>query len=196
MKKAMSSWLERVTYARDPVFNQTETQIKDVLLGTTAPHPEVATTGQTLDDGALEIIGIGPAAGSTIAPGAKVDLHVYFHVVRPTEQVYRFLLSVWPVDTSQFKPTDAAPTTIARSTSRPTANGFFASSHWHAGEYIRERFTLQIPAGFTGDGLVLGLVATGTNGKKAAATGAAPANDPDTLVLGVLPMGSQRPHRP
>ena len=178
------------------MFNQTETQIKDVLLGTTAPHPEVATADQTLDDGALEIVGIGPATGSTIAPGAKVDLHVYFHVTRPTEQVYKFLLSVWPVDTNQFKPTDAAPATVIRSSSRATANGFFASSHWHAGEYIRERFTLQIPGGWTGDGLVLGLVATDTGGKKAAATGPAPSNDAATLVLGVLPMGSQASHHP
>ena len=46
-------------------------------------------------------------------------------------------------------------------------------------------------------GLALGLVATDTAGAKAKATGAAPANDPATIVLGVLPFrGSSAPPEP
>jgi arylsulfatase A-like enzyme len=196
MKTRMKAWLERVTYARDPEFNQAITQVRDVLL-TGPPTPAVATTGQTLDDGKLEILGIGPEDGKQLAAGAKVDVHVYFRVKEPTTEVYRFQLSVWPVDAAHFVPTDATPGQITRSSMHATANGFFSSDRWHAGEYIRERFTLQIPTDWKGDALVLGLAVTDRAGNKVKATGAAPANDPQTMVLGVLPFqGSSAPAQP
>jgi choline-sulfatase len=185
MKSALDAWLERVVYARDADFNQANERIKDVLLGTTAPHPQVETSGQTLDSGKLQIIGIG--ADGKLAPGAKVDLHVYFRVNERTSEQYRFLLAMWPVDPATWKSTDAAPATMVRSQLRATAEGFFTSERWREHEYIRERFSMTIPADFKG-GIAVGLVAVDGTGKKAQATGDSPANDPELIVLGVLPL--------
>src|SRR4030095_13073204 len=52
MKTALESWLERVVYARDARFNQANKHVADLVLPT-PPKPEVATAGQTLDDGKL-----------------------------------------------------------------------------------------------------------------------------------------------
>ena len=52
-----------------------------------------------------------------------------------------------------WKPTDATPPQVARSSLRATVDGFFASDRWHVGEHIREKFTLQIPVDWKGDGI-------------------------------------------
>ena len=46
---------------------------------------------------------------------------------------------------------------------------------------------MTIPADFKG-GIAVGLVAVDATGKKAQATGDSPANDPELIVLGVLPL--------
>jgi hypothetical protein len=75
---------------------------------------------------------------------------------------------------------------MVRSPMRATADGFFATDRWREHELIRERFSLTIPGDWKG-GIAVGLVATdGTT--KASATGAAPANDPELIVLGMLPL--------
>jgi hypothetical protein len=74
---------------------------------------------------------------------------------------------------------------------RLTGDGFFPSERWRTGEYIRDRFTITIPSNWQGNRLAIDLAASDPHGVKAAATGAAPANDPNLLVLGVLPLGSQ-----
>jgi len=196
MKSALDAWLERVVYARDAQFNQASKSLVDLVL-TAQPAPEVATTGQTLDDGKLEILGISLADKSPRpAPSTRVDIHVFFRVKARTANAYRFLLAVWPVTTPAWKPTDAAPTTMMRSPLRPTGDGFFPSDRWRAGEYIREKFSVTIPADWLGNGLAVGLVASEAGGEKAVATGAAPANDPNLMVLGVLPLGSTAPNQP
>ena len=96
MKAALDGWLERVVFARDPEFNQANEKIRDVLLAT-PEAPPVATPGPTLDGGKLAITGIG-VTGGAIAPGAKVDLHVYFSVKQRTAIAYRFQVAVWSVD--------------------------------------------------------------------------------------------------
>ncbi len=196
MKSALNGWLERVVYSRDPKFNQASERIADLLLHD-PPHPEVATQGQTLADGKLEVLGIGVAAKSPRpAPNARIDIEVYFKVDQRTDIGYRFLLAAWPVDTATYKPTDPAPPTMQRSPQRLTGDGFFPSDRWRTGEYIRDRFTITIPSNWQGNGLAIGLAASDPHGVKAAATGAAPANDPNLLVLGVLPLGSQPPPTP
>jgi hypothetical protein len=188
MKQALDSWLERVVYSRDATFNQANERIRDVLVP--AAKPAVPTTGQTLDDGKLEIVGIGLAEGARLVAGDRTEIHVYFDVKDRTQIAYKFLLSAWPIEREKWKPTDAAPGNIVRSPLRPTAEGFFSSDRWRAGEHVRERFTLQIPADWKGDGVAFGLVAAEAEGQKAEATGPAPANDPNTIVLGVLPFGA------
>jgi arylsulfatase A-like enzyme len=186
MKAALDGWLERVVYARDPTFNQANERIKDVLL-TAEPHPAVATVGQTLDGGKIQIIGIGPGDKTPLRAGAHVDLHVYFRVNERTQLAYRYLLAIWPVDPATYKPTDVAPATMQRSNLRATADGFFTSERWREHEFIRERFDLQIPADWKG-AIAVGLVANDGHGNKAAATGDSPANDPELIVLGTLPL--------
>jgi len=192
MKQALQAWMDRVMYARDPKFNQAFRQIADVALSA-PPAPEVATRGQTIEG--IEILGIGVEAGKQLVRGAKVDVHVYFHVDQPTTTAYRFLVSAWPVD-SKAPPADPAPATIYRTTMRATADGAFASDHWKAGDYVRERFTVAISADWQGDGVAIGLSVAGMTGGKLKATGAALASDPFTAVLGVLPMGSLAERRP
>jgi hypothetical protein len=196
MKAALQAWMDRVMYARDPKFNQAFRQIADVAL-TAAPTPAVVTSGQKIEG--IEVLGIGVAAGQRLARGSKVDLHVYFHVEQPTTTLYRFLLSAWPVDQRSEEmsggdrtgpPAEPSPAQMFRTAMRPTADGAFASDHWKAGDYVRERFTLVIPADWQGDGIALGLVTADPSGAKLRATGAALASDPFTAVLGVLPLGS------
>jgi arylsulfatase A-like enzyme len=191
MKSALQQWLERVVYARDPRFNQNSKLLNEVVLAA-PPTPTVMSQGQTIADGAIEILGIGLADSSPPpAPGARIDINVYFRVKTRTETAYRFLLGVWPVDTKTWKPTDVASASMLRSPMRPTADGMFASDRWRAGEYTRDHFALTLPMDWTGNGLAVGLVASDTGGAKATATGPAPANDPTLMILGVLPFAEK-----
>jgi arylsulfatase A-like enzyme len=182
MKAALDGWLERASFER----------LRDVLLPA-APQPAVTTTGQSLDDGRLEIAGIGLAAGARLAPGSRVAIHVYFEVKDRPEAAYKFLLAIWPVDRARWKPSDPAPPqTMARSDLRGTADGLFPSDRWQAGQHVRDRFSLTVPDWHT-DAVAVGLVAVDPKGEKATATGAAPANDANLLVLGVLPLAGSTP---
>jgi arylsulfatase A-like enzyme len=196
MKSALDAWLERVVYARDPTFNQADKKMAELVLPS-APKPDVTTQGQTLDDGKLQILGASIATGSQPpAPNARVDIDVFFKVQARTQVPYKFLLAVWPVDTTTWKPTDATPPDLAKSGMRASGEGFFASDRWRAGEYIRDKFTVSIPSAWTGNGLAVGLVASDPKSEKALATGDAPANDPNLIVLGVLPFQAPTPSPP
>jgi choline-sulfatase len=192
MKQALQAWIDRVMYVRDPRFNQAHRQIADVLL-TAPPAPQVRTEGQTLDG--IEILGIGLAAGSRIAPGAKLDVHVYFRVERPTASALRFQLTAWPAGDGDGAPGSAAPPRIVQSASRVTADGAFGSDRWKPGDHIRERFALKIPADWPEGGLAIGLTSTDDAGGRTP-TGAARASDPFVAILGVLPPGSSAEPRP
>ena len=196
MKSALDAWLERVVYARDPNFNQANKIMADLVL-TEPPKLEVVTQGQTLADGNLEILGIALGDKSAHpAPNARIEVDVFFRVKARSDIAYRFLLGAWPVDTKTWKASDAAPTTMARSPMRPTGDGMFASDRWRTGEVVRDHFALTLPADWKGDGVVIGLVASDTAGGKADATGAAPGNDPNVMILGVLPFGVPPPAPP
>jgi arylsulfatase A-like enzyme len=185
MQQALQAWMDRVMYVRDPKFNQAYRQLADVMLPA-APIPQVATPGQTIDG--IEVLGIGIEAGKQLVGGTKVDVHVYFHALRPTTTAYRFQLSAWPVD-SRAAPADPAPGSQYVTAMRATANGAFTPDRWKTGEYIRERFSLVIPRGWQGDGVALGLVTADMAGAKVPPTGAALQSDPHTAVLGILPLG-------
>ena len=172
--------MDRVLYARDPNFNQAFRQMSDVISN---EPPAVATTGQTLADGQIEILGIGPAKLAT----GKVDIHVYFRTKAPPQASYKFQLVVWPEPKA---PTDPVPTTAARTGLRATADGTFPTERWRAGDLVRERFTLNLPADWQGN-LVVGLIAQESQGPKARPTGAAAPGDPTIAILGLL--GSSRP---
>ena len=186
MKAALDGWLERVVYSRDATFNQQTERMKDFVVA--QPHPAVATTGQSLDHGKLSILGID-SDGKPLVPGGKADLHVFFGVNERTQIGYKFLLAIWQVDPATHKATDPTPAVLVRSPMRATGDGFFASDRWREKEYVREHFTLSIPPDWKG-AIAVGLVASEGNGQKAQATGDAPANDPELLVLGTLPLGS------
>jgi len=183
MKAALDAWLERVVYARDPKFNQATKMLADLVLPA-APSPAVAAT-QSL--GTLDILGIGFADKTPQATaGARVEIHVYFRVRERTPTSYRFALAVWPIDRATWKPTDAPPTAgaIVRAPSRVPGEGLFPTDRWRAGEYIRERFAVTIPADWHGNALAVALEP------------ATDANHANTIVLGALPFGSSPPTRP
>ncbi|HEY0484256.1 MAG TPA: sulfatase-like hydrolase/transferase [Kofleriaceae bacterium] len=185
MKQALEDWMDRVMFVRDPTFNQAFRQISDVVLAA-APHPEVATVDQAIDG--IAILGIGTADGRPITPGAKVDVHVYFHVDRPTTTGYRFQLAAWPID--RRAPAEPAAAAITRSPLRATAGGAFATDRWKPGDHVRERFTLTIPADWRGDAVGIGLVAEDPAGTARHPTGATLAIDPNIAVLGTLPLAA------
>jgi choline-sulfatase len=185
MKAALDGWLERVTYARNPDFNQANDRIKDILLpGPVAPA--VATANQTLDGGKLAVVGV---TAPHLAPGSGAAIDVYFRVDQHTNEAYRFGLVAWPVDPATWKPSDPLPASVVRTPPRITANGFFPTDRWHPHENLRDRFEITIPADWHAPAVAVGLVALGGGGK-VPATGDHPGNDPDLLILGTLPMGS------
>jgi arylsulfatase A-like enzyme len=185
MKRALEGWMDRVLYARDPVFNQAYRRIAQVLLRE-APSPEVASAGQHLGGGAIEVLGASLDPATPIAPGGRVDVLVYFRVAEPTSQSFRFQVAAWP--SAPGAPLDApAPAAALRSAVRVPADGAYPTDRWRKGEYLRERFTFVLPAAWRGEALSVALIATDVaSGQRARATGAAPANDPMMLTLGAL----------
>jgi arylsulfatase A-like enzyme len=184
MRSVLQGWIARVVNARDPVFNQAYRQIADLLLGE-APSPSVKTEGQTIGDG-IEILGIDSAKAQPLYPGKPAAVVVYLHVTRPTSIAYRFQLVAWPVSEGSTG-TEPLPARTVQTASRLTGDGAFASDQWRAGDYIREQFTLQLPADWTGR-IAIGMVTSDPDGAKLRATGDAPANDPTIAVLGTLPL--------
>lgn len=191
MKRALQMWMERVMYARDPLFNQAFRQIADVVL-TAAPTPPVPTEGHIID-GKLEILGIGPADGKPWTPGARTDIHVYFRVLDPVAIPYRFSLNLWQAAPG---PLTGEATITHRGPTRATAEGAYPASRWRKGDFIRERFPFNIPADWK-DGVAVGLVVMNpSSGLRIRATGPAPANEPNVHALGVIPLGSTAPTPP
>jgi hypothetical protein len=194
MKQALQLWMDRVLYARDPVFNNSFHQIADVVSN---EAPPMTTANQTLAGGAIEILGIGPATGKTYEPGAKTDIHVYFRAKTATPSVLRFQLVAWPAGT----PGDPVPANAIRSAHRLTADGNFATDRWKPGDRVRERFAITIPADWKGERMVVGLLTTDAQGtEKALPTGPTASNDPNVAILGTLPVtvppGSSAPPSP
>lgn len=183
MKQALQQWMERVVYARDPVFNQSFRKLADVLVN---DPPPIASQGQALAGGAIEIAGLGPVAGQRYAPGAKTEVHVYFATTAPCAIAFRFQLVVWPRGAEL---TDPLPPVVVRSPMKVTAEGALPTTRWRPGDRIRERFAITLPADWTAAEMVVGLVAADVQlGTKAHATGAVPATDPTIAILGVLPV--------
>ncbi|MGE0545423.1 MAG: sulfatase-like hydrolase/transferase [Kofleriaceae bacterium] len=174
MKQALQDWMDRVLYARDPVFNQAFRQMSDVL---SKEAPAVATSGQLLLDGAIEVVGIGPAARKPLAPGAKTDIHVYFRVHRPPKLGCRFQLAIWQ---------PSAPNTVIRSAMRATADGAYSTERWKEGDQIRERFAVTIPSAWRGPITVGMLTSQWQSSEKIRPTGAAAPADPFVAMLGTL----------
>ena len=188
--------MERVLYARDPLFNQAFRQMSDVISPEPAPIP---TTGQALAAGAIEIIGHRAGGrqgvrarrqdrGPRLLPGPAADRD---HLPVPAGGL------AGDRGPDRPRPGDRDP----RRPCGPRPRGPTRTERWRPEDAVRERFAIAIPADWTADRMVVGLVASeGPSGNKARATGAAPANDPTIAVLGVLPVtipaGSLAPAQP
>ncbi|MDX2092512.1 MAG: sulfatase-like hydrolase/transferase [Kofleriaceae bacterium] len=188
MKNVLQLWLTRVMNARDPLYNQAYRQIADLVLPA-APTPSVKTDGQTLAGGNIEVLGIDPVNGPLV-PGKPADVYVYFHAKQATTTPYKFALAAWPLGASL---TEASPASLTRTGARLTGDGALATDAWKPGDYIREKFTLQVPAGWTSAQAVIGLITAETGGMQQRATGATPANDPTLAILGTLPLAPAAP---
>ncbi|HEY4180787.1 MAG TPA: sulfatase-like hydrolase/transferase [Kofleriaceae bacterium] len=180
MKRALQGWLDRVLYARDPLFNQQFRQMKDVLA--TEPPP-VATKDQTIADGSIRITGIGAPPGVTYKPGGKADVLVYFQTTAATTLNYRFELMAWPAT----DPAGPIGISAAHSNLRATADGGYSTNRWKVGEQVRDRFELTFPAEWKGQQIVIGLISSDTTGARSNATGLSPQGDRSVAILGTLP---------
>jgi len=188
MKRALEAWMDRVLYARDPLFNQAfRRDLADVLLPG-PPTPEVSVSNQQIGGGALEIIGIGHDPAKPLVPGGAVDLHVYFRAAETVPAAYRFQIVVWPLS-ADTPSGGAVPPSAVRSQSRLTANGAYSTNHWRKGEYIRERFSISIPGDWRAMAIAIAFVVIDVQtGQKVRPSGQFPSNEPDYFLLGALKM--------
>jgi arylsulfatase A-like enzyme len=195
MQRALQAWMDRVLYARDPLFNQAFRRVAELILRD-PPAPEVPAAGQHLAGGKLQILGIGRDPATPPAPGAKVDVFVYFRVDEPVAESYRFQLVAWSPPPGAPLDAPIAPT-AARSADRITADGAYPTERWRKGEFIRERFTIMLPPEWRGEALAVALLATDiASGQRARPPGAAPSNDPMAFALGALPARGAAPAPP
>ena len=179
----LQRWIARVMHARDPLFNQAFRQMAEVMLHA-APTPHTKTERQTLANDAIEILGVD--SNAPLVAGTPADVYVYFHVKQPTQTRYNFAIQVWSADV-QSPLTTQTPSNVTTTPARPTADGAFASDQWRADDYIREKFTVQIPKDWHG-AVTIALNAIDKVTGRAKATGDAPVNDPYAIVLGRLPL--------
>ncbi|CAN5889368.1 hypothetical protein BH11MYX3_BH11MYX3_30910 [soil metagenome] len=190
MQKALQNWMDRVMYARDANFNQAYRYLADVVTNEPAP---VATSGQRLANGAIEVAGIGPALGKPFLAGGPTEIHVYFTATTATTENLKFQVVLWPKGAAL---TDLPAGTGVRSAVRSTADGTFPTTRWKAGDHVRDRFGVTIPGDWKGE-VVVGLVAYDAAGAGIPATGPTPTGEPLIAILGVLALGgSPEPPRP
>lgn len=188
MKRELQNWMDRVMYDRDAKFNQAFRGMADVLLHE-PPTVEATAAGATIEDGMIEVMGVGRDLAKPPIPSLATDLFIYFKPTGPTAQSYKFQLVAWPVDAGAPL-TDPVPVTALRSNFRITADGSYPTTKWSKGEYIRDRFTIKLPNEWKTDSIAIGLVvAPQTNqSRKVRATGPTPSNDPNMFRLGTLPV--------
>jgi hypothetical protein len=188
MKRELSTWMDRVMYDRDAKFNQQFRGIADLILRE-PPKVDVASTNQTIEDGRIEILGIGVDPSKPPIPSLPADFHVYFKPNQPTSVSYKLQLVAWPVDAAAPL-TDPVPLSALRSSFRITGDGSLPTTRWNKGEYIRERFTLKLPNEWKTNAIAIAIVVAPQNnaGQKLRATGATPSNDVFMFRLGTLPV--------
>jgi choline-sulfatase len=179
MKRYLDDWLERVYYARDAASNQAMTKVADNLL-TAPPAPRLPVQGASIDDGAIEIIGVDPGKPAE-RPGDKAEFAVYFRAARRPGADFLFQLEAW----RQNAPAGAA----AKSGMHATGGGLLPSSRWRDGEYIRDRFKVRLPdADPAGGPVLLGLrVQTAAGHKPVPVRGRTRTGDQGLLLLGPAP---------
>ncbi len=189
-RDALNSWLERVVFSRDPKFNQMADKMADVLFKT-RPTGFIATKGVSLDNGAIDVLGYRLADTTHLVPGSKVDILVYFEAKRVTNQKLKFGITVWPG--SSIGADGNVVTTIdsnraLRVAPRVTIGGLFSTEHWRIGEFIRERFTITVPAYWAMATATVGLIAVTDGGQGVPRTGPLASNESNTSILGDLPV--------
>ncbi|HTJ43835.1 MAG TPA: sulfatase-like hydrolase/transferase [Kofleriaceae bacterium] len=191
MKGVMDAFLERVVFARSNA-NQMMTKIGQVLIkGPVTPaHP---IDGVAFDGGRIVLRGWEPDTQGTIKPGDKFYAKIYFEVIDTPSAAFRLQMEGWPI-TGALDPKAAIPPQVAPSPLRFTLDGGFSSDHWRKGDWIRERFGIIVPNGWSGDQLALGVWMMGD--KKLEPTGPTPANDHGVAVLGTVPFAGVPPTPP
>jgi arylsulfatase A-like enzyme len=192
LRDALHRWLERVLYARDATFNQAVLRMNELLLPS-RPTPEVPVADSSFDDGRVRVLGVGPRDSKKPPTlGKPFEVNVYLEAAQAPTQAFRFQLIAWP----SSSPADLQAAVAARSIRTPirtTLDGLFPANRWQPGEYLRERFSLNIPADWTGGAMVLGLAVGDASGKLQPLQGPHPGTDATILVLGTLPVEGVAP---
>lgn len=186
MKPHLDAWLDRVVFTRDPSRSQVAMKMAKMLLPG-PPTPSQRVSGVTLDDGAIEVLGFD-LTGTTL--GGKAKLAVYLHAVRaPTRRLRLGGALVGLVGGSAGADNARAPVRI-------TLDGLFASDRWHAGDYLREEWTIAIPATWSAAEAAVGLTAVDAGSGAPGSAGPSIPGDPATLDLGRVTMPVATPPPP
>ena len=194
LKAPLDAWLERVLYSRDPEFNQAASKMRDVIVAN-HPSPAISIDDTTFDNGNVKILGASLKNPDKLAgPGNTVDVEVYFQVINKPSKPMRFNMWVWPADPATLDVTKAVPIAATRTPAHVTLEGLYASDRWRPGEYIRERFAIELPKvpangvpALTGPMLAFALSVTETNGAKIPLAAPHALGEPNTVILGTLP---------
>ncbi len=182
MRPILDAWLERVVFARDPSMSQAAMRMSKVLVAG-PPTPQHPTTGLTLDDGAIEVLGFD---APPIVAGGKPAIAIYMRAVRRPKRALKFGAVLWAVPTAA-----GGASTLggeqARSLVRITLDGLLPSDRWKPGEYLREELTIVMPTAWSLPFAAVGLIASGSDGSAGWNPDAPhPGDDRSVALLGVV----------
>ncbi len=194
VREQLDLWLDRVLFARDPVFNQAAEKMAEVLLPA-AVAPPVPAARAPIDGGNLVVVGLGLGVGTgpLVPPGRgeNLDVRVYLDVQGRPSGPLRMQLLAWPV-AAGADPHAPVPATqqrhVQRTPLRVSADGMFPADRWKRGDHIRERFAITIPADWPTTDVAFGLVVADGAGKVIVAQGAGASADGQSTVVGTIPL--------
>lgn len=142
MKEHLDAWLDRVYFARDPA-SQAHKQRAEVLLPS-RPTPRYRVDATFA--GAIRLLGWETDLDAAVA-GRPIQVTVYFESVAVTDRFLKLAVEVTPSHSdSAVAGAVAAPAAPRVHQERYPADGRFPTSRWRPGDFVKETFTLRVPA--------------------------------------------------
>jgi hypothetical protein len=188
MRGYLDEWLERVVYSRDAESNQAIAKLQEHLVGK-RPAAAREVREVSLDEGKIQLDSFELSSPAP-KPGDVLDLSLYFKAKEQTAIDFKFQVEAWVEDGPN-------KTRSARSRIRLTGAGMFPSSRWHAGELIRDRFKVTIPASWKSEAdgrkVILGLRFKPSGQEKPTWTGTLREGSTDLLIIGETTLSNPTP---
>ncbi len=188
MRGYLNEWIERVVYARDTASNQAISKLADHLVAK-RPAGATAVNEVSLDDERILLDSI-ERKEEELSPGDIVNFSLYFSSVKNTTKDLKFQLELW---------VDKAPkgSRSAKSRFRVTGAGMFPTSRWRAGELVRDRFKVTLPAQWSsetdGQKIMVGLRIRAAGKEKPTWKGPLKKGSSDVLVIGDFQLSVKKP---